>query len=64
MSKQLGIAVIVILLGFGLTQLEDDGAFYIGLGYGSIAMGTLWIVVLLVKDLKMKDRKNADKKRK
>jgi len=64
MSKQLGIAIIVILLGFGLTQLEADNAFYIGLGYGCVAMGTFWIVILLIKDLKMKDRKNADKQKK
>ncbi len=64
MGKQLGIAIIVILLGFGLTQLEADNAFYIGLGYGCVGMGTFWIVILLIKDLKMKDRKNADKQKK
>jgi len=64
MGKQLGMAIIVILLGFGLTQLEDDNAFYIGLGYGCVAMGTFWIVILLIKDIKMKDRKNADKQKK
>ncbi len=63
MGKQLGMAIIVILLGFGLTQLEDDNAFYIGLGYGCVAMGTFWIVILLIKDIKMKDRKKDDKKK-
>jgi len=64
MGKQLGMAIIVILLGFGLTQLESDNALYIGLGYRCVAMGTFWIVILLIKDIKMKDRKNADKEKK
>jgi len=63
MSKQLGIAVVIILLGFGLTQLEDESAFYIGAGYGTVAMGTLWVVILLIKDLKKKDRKKTKKKK-
>ena len=56
MSKQVGIAVVLILLGFGLTTLEES-AFYIGLGYGIVAMGSLWLVIMLIKDLKKKDNK-------
>lgn len=55
MSKQVGLAVIFILLGFGLTQL-DEGAnsFYIGAGLGTVIMASLWLVILIIKDLKKK----------
>ena len=63
MSKQVGFAVIVILLGFGLTQLSEDEPFYIGAGYGCVAMGSLWLIVMLIKDLKNPDRKKTKKKK-
>jgi hypothetical protein len=53
-SKQNIIAVILILLGIGLTQIKPNESFAVGLGVGTIAMASLWIVVLIAKDLKKK----------
>ena len=53
MDKQFAIAVILIILGFGLTQLEQDGdPFLSGLGVGTIIIASVWIVFRIVRDLK------------
>ena len=44
MDYQYAIAVIVILLGLGMTQLEGgQNEFYLGAAWGTIAMGCLWV---------------------
>ena len=53
MDKQYAIAVILIILGLGLTQMQtDDGSFLAGLGYGTIAIALVWIVRIIIRDLK------------
>jgi L-asparagine transporter-like permease len=53
-SKQNMIAVILILLGVILTQLKPQQPFTVGLGVGTIVIASLWIVLLIVRDLKKK----------
>ena len=58
MAKQEAAAIIVILLGLGLTQLEGGAnAFYVGAGWGTIGMACLWLCLLIIKDLKRKNKK-------
>lgn len=53
MDRQFAFAVVLIILGFGLTQVEQDGdPFLSGLGAGTIAIAAIWIVVRIIKDLK------------
>ena len=57
MAKQEAMAVILILFGLGLTQLEGgNDPFYIGAGVGTVAMASLWLVILIVKDFKKKKK--------
>jgi len=53
-SKQNMIAVMLILLGIGLTQFRPGESFAVGLGVGTIVIASLWIVVLIIRDLKKK----------
>lgn len=53
-SKQNIVAVILILLGVGLTQFKPSDAFTVGLGVGTITMASAWIAILIIKDLKKK----------
>ena len=53
MDKQFAFAVILIILGFGLTQLEQDSdPFLSGLGVGTIVIASVWIVFRIIKELK------------
>ena len=53
MDMQFGMAVIVILLGLGLTQIEGgEGGFMIGAAWGTIAMGCLWVSIRVYKAYK------------
>ena len=50
---QFGMAVIVILLGFGLTQIEGgESGFILGAAWGTIAMGCLWVAIRAYKSYK------------
>jgi len=53
-DKQYAIAVILIILGLGLTQSGSGNSFYSGLGIGIVAMGTFWVLIRLIKELKKK----------
>ena len=53
-SKQYMIAVMLILLGVGMTQYKPDVSFIVGLGMGTIAISSLWIVISIARDLKKK----------
>lgn len=53
-SKQNMIAVMLILLGVGLTQFKSDQSFTVGLGVGTIVIASMWIVLLMIRDLKKK----------
>ena len=53
MDYQYGAAVIVILLGLGLTQIgggEDN--FFVGAGFGTLAMGCIWVLIRVRKEYK------------
>ncbi len=54
MDKQYAIAVILIILGLGLNQSGWDDAFSSGLGIGIVVMGTFWVLIRLIKELKKK----------
>ncbi len=54
MDKQYAIAVILIILGLGLNQSGSSNPFYSGLGIGIVAMGTFWVLIRLIKELKKK----------
>ncbi len=54
MDKQYAIAVILIILGLGLYQSGSTDPFFGGLGIGIIAMGTFWVLIRLIKELKKK----------
>jgi len=54
MDKQYAFAVILIIIGVGLSQSGESNTFYTGLGTGSIAMGTLWVLIRLIKEFKKK----------
>lgn len=54
MDKQYAFAVILIILGLGLNQSGSSDPFYSGLGIGIVAMGTLWVAIRLIKELKRK----------
>lgn len=53
MDLQFGAAVIVILLGIGLTQIGGGKVdFYVGAGWGTIAMGCIWVFLRMLKSYK------------
>ncbi|MCH2405379.1 hypothetical protein HX848_03660 [Marine Group I thaumarchaeote] len=54
MDKQYAVAVILIILGLGLNQSGSSNPFYSGLGIGIIAMGTFWVLIRLIKEMKKK----------
>ena len=51
---QYAFAVILIILGLGLSQSGDSDPFFSGLGIGIVAMGSLWVFIRLIKELKKK----------
>jgi len=53
-EKQLVAAMILVLLGLGLTQLEGAGSFYSGIGIGTIAIASIWLIVRIVIEIKKK----------
>lgn len=53
MDIQFGMAVVVILLGFGLTQIEGgENGFLLGTAWGTIGMGCLWVAIRAYKSFK------------
>ena len=52
MDKQYAFAVILIILGVGLSQSGTTNTFYNGLGIGIIGLGIFWVVIRLIKELK------------
>ncbi len=53
-DKQYALAVILIILGLGLFQSGSSNPFYSGLGIGIIVMGTFWVLIRLIKEIKKK----------
>lgn len=53
MDAQYAAAVIVILLGLGLTQIGGgENEFYVGAGWGTLAMGCIWVFIRMIKTYK------------
>ena len=53
MDKQYAAAVILIIFGLGLTQIQgSDGSFLMGLGIGTIIISLVWIVRIIIRDMK------------
>lgn len=53
MDMQFGMAVVVILLGLGLTQIEGgESGFMLGAAWGTIAMGCVWVGLRAFKSYK------------
>jgi len=50
MNKGDIVAVMLMLLGFVLTQLQPPEPFYVGLGIGTITMGCIWLIVRIIRD--------------
>ena len=57
LDKQYAIAVILIILGLGVNQAGNSDSFLNGLGIGIIAMGTMWVAIRLIKELKKNEVK-------
>jgi uncharacterized membrane protein len=54
MDKQYAFAVILILLGIGMTQYGDAGSFIVGIGIGTVVIASVWLVIRIVKEIKKK----------
>ena len=55
MDMQYAFAVIVILLGLGLTQMEgSENEFFLGTAWGTIAIGCFWVAIRAYKSYKKK----------
>ena len=53
MDIQFGAAVILIIAGLGLTQMGGgENEFFLGAGWGTIAMGCIWVVIRMFKAYK------------
>ena len=44
------VAVLFMLMGFVLTQLQPPDPFYVGLGLGIIVMACIWLAVRIIRD--------------
>ena len=53
MDMQFGIATVVIILGLGLTQVGGgQNEFFVGTGWGTLAMGCLWVAIRVYRSYK------------
>ena len=53
MDMQFGIATVVIILGLGITQIDGgQNEFFAGAGWGTVAMGCLWVAIRVYKSYK------------
>ncbi len=53
MDYQYGAAVIVILLGLGLTQIGgEENSFFVGAGFGTLAVGCIWVLIRVRQEYK------------
>ncbi len=55
MDMQFGIATVIIILGLGITQIDGgQNEFFAGAGWGTVAMGCLWVAIRMYKSYKKK----------
>ncbi len=53
MDMQFGIATVIIILGLGITQIDGgQNEFFAGAGWGTVAMGCLWVAMRVYKSYK------------
>ncbi len=53
MDMQFGIATVVIILALGITQIDGgQNEFFAGAGWGTVAMGCLWVAIRMYKSYK------------
>ena len=52
MDKQFAFAVLLIIIGVALSQSGTSDSFYIGLGYGIVVMGSFWIVLRIIHEIR------------
>ena len=53
MDYQFGAAVILILLGLGLTQVDGGkNEFILGAAWGIVAVGCMWVGIRVMKEYK------------
>ncbi len=53
MDMQFGIATVVIIFGLGVTQIDGgQNEFFAGAGWGTVAMGCLWVATRMYKSYK------------
>ncbi len=57
-DKQYAFAVILIIFGLGISQSGDTDPFASGLGIGMVVMGSFWVLIRLIKELKKKSDPN------
>ena len=55
MDKQYAFAVILIIFGLGISQSGDTDPFASGLGIGMVVMGSFWVLIRLIKEIKKKN---------
>lgn len=57
MDKQYAFAVILIIIGVGLSQSGTGDSFFVGLGVGTVIMGSFWVLIRIIKEIKKKEQK-------
>ena len=50
MNKGDVVAIMFMLMGFVLTQLQPPDPFYVGLGIGTTAMACIWLLFRITRD--------------
>jgi len=53
-DKQYAFSVILIILGIGLSQYGGGDPFYVGAGFGTVAIASVWLLIRIVKEFKKK----------
>ncbi len=54
MDKQYAFAAILIIYGLGISQSGSSDPIASGLGIGMVAMGSFWVLIRLIKEIKKK----------
>ena len=52
MDLQYGGAVVVILLGLGIAASGGENEFYVGAGWGTLAIGCTWVFIRMYQAYK------------
>ncbi len=52
MDIQYGLGVLVIILGLALIIEGGENEFYYGIGWGTLAMGCIWVFMRMYRSYK------------